>query len=627
VFSSSQGEEECQSKSRLESEGDSNIAQGRADRYDEASSSISFSPNIGQGGNNNNNTLQGSAFSRSLRNEQMVRTDHDQDRSDETVNRASENPPGLQFSPSISRSERPTFGPCGNRQQLPDFNLRQVIAPGNDVLKRMVPVIVFAIVQGLDEFRDSVPSFISNFRELKRFMLVDMVESVTVHMREHQIQQIREQRVSDQELGELVQDISRHLGMDKKDRILGRTGQGGGMIKCGKMKGIHSYNNNDQFGAVGGIKFSTDGQHQQQLDQWVQEHGDHTYQNSLRNSVQNKGKGALPLDVNLKNVNIVDAKLKSVELSNDIQQESSGDQYSSSGWKIRSNVPQELKIDVISRQTKCDDGELINPLYAEIDQYTDSEESTASNCCDTSGVISVAGSMATSPKSDITGTSMQCQSSLTEGKLGSYQQVIGKWSCDHRLKRWLSGRQSLAGTSLTEGDQLGISLDSDRSEGSSSQMPGLLHLRSFEEIMACRLGDKQQNPCSSSTSKEVDLESSQAPQQSSPHVTFSDLAVGPSLPSTGGSSVPVKGLLKHSSMEHGKLANQSLQAKALSATVCLSEHKHDFNVLKVRHCSSNHSNYECNPQRVNFSKHSQVVSLLSTASPGDQNACCTFSPS
>jgi hypothetical protein len=215
-------------------------------------------------------------------------------------------------------------------------------------------------------------------------------------------------------------------------------------------------------------------------------------------------------------------------------------------------------------------------------------------------VISVAGSMATSPKSDITGTSMQCQSSLTEGKLGSYQQVIGKWSCDHRLKRWLSGRQSLAGTSLTEGDQLGIGLDSDRSEASSSQMPGLLHLRSFEEIMACRLGDKQQNPCSSSTSKEVDLESSQAPQQSSPHVTFSDLAVGPSLPSTGGSSVPVKGLLKHSSMEHGKLANQSLQAKALSATVCLSEHKHDFNVLKVRHCSRNHSNYECNPQRVNF---------------------------
>lgn len=79
-------------------------------------------------------------------------------------------------------------------QRLPEFNLRQVIAPSNDVLKRMVPVIVFAIVQGLDEFRDSVPEFIARFTELKRFLLVDMVESVTVHMREQQIQEIRSQQ-------------------------------------------------------------------------------------------------------------------------------------------------------------------------------------------------------------------------------------------------------------------------------------------------------------------------------------------------------------------------------------------------------------------------------------------------
>lgn len=85
------------------------------------------------------------------------------------------------------------------RSRVPDFPLRQVIAPSNDVLKRMVPVIVFAIVQGLDEFRDSVPIFISKFVRLKRLVLVDMVESVTVYMREHQIQEVREHGVSQRE--------------------------------------------------------------------------------------------------------------------------------------------------------------------------------------------------------------------------------------------------------------------------------------------------------------------------------------------------------------------------------------------------------------------------------------------
>ncbi|EFJ29749.1 hypothetical protein SELMODRAFT_449561 [Selaginella moellendorffii] len=89
--------------------------------------------------------------------------------------------------------------PLSDEQIYPQLILRQVVAPSNDVLKRMVPVIVFAIVQGLDEFRDSVPAFVHKFKKLKMFLLVDMLESVTVLMREHHIQQIRirQQQVDD----------------------------------------------------------------------------------------------------------------------------------------------------------------------------------------------------------------------------------------------------------------------------------------------------------------------------------------------------------------------------------------------------------------------------------------------
>jgi len=111
---------------------------------------------------------------------------------------------------------------------------------------------------------------------------------------------------------------------------------------------------------------------------------------------------------------------------------------------------------------------------AEIDQTTDSDESCASNL-DTNRVISVG--------------SMGC--------------IVEIFYCRESPKRWFSGNQSLAGISLTEHEQLGISLPDSESQGTSNQLSSL-HLWSFYEIMDCHLGDYQQNVCS--TGKEIDLE-------------------------------------------------------------------------------------------------------------------------
>lgn len=76
-------------------------------------------------------------------------------------------------------------------RRLSDFSLRQVIAPSNDVMRRMLPVIHFAILQGLNEFRDVISSFVINFPKLNRFLLVDLLESVTIHLRQHHLDEIR----------------------------------------------------------------------------------------------------------------------------------------------------------------------------------------------------------------------------------------------------------------------------------------------------------------------------------------------------------------------------------------------------------------------------------------------------
>ncbi|XP_024358131.1 uncharacterized protein [Physcomitrium patens] len=99
------------------------------------------------------------------------------------------------FNNIFNFQRQPYFTQKKSNTPVIDFQLKQVIAPNNDVLKRMVPVIVFAIVQGLDEFQDTIPNFIENFIKLKRFVFVDILESLTIHMREHQIQQVRIQKL------------------------------------------------------------------------------------------------------------------------------------------------------------------------------------------------------------------------------------------------------------------------------------------------------------------------------------------------------------------------------------------------------------------------------------------------
>ncbi|KAJ7537731.1 hypothetical protein O6H91_11G019200 [Diphasiastrum complanatum] len=142
----------------------------------------------------------------------------------ESANEASTSRQTSSILSSASRQSR-----CSRK--VPEFTLRQVVAPSNNVLRRMVPVIVFAIVQGLDEFRDKVPSFIEKFTLLKRFLLVDLLESVTVYMREHQIQDIRFQlrRESEAEPGgrgreEIAEsenlDVGQYQG-EKEDSTVG----------------------------------------------------------------------------------------------------------------------------------------------------------------------------------------------------------------------------------------------------------------------------------------------------------------------------------------------------------------------------------------------------------------------
>eukprot|EP01018_Ginkgo_biloba_P033259 Gb_16771 [translate_table: standard] len=113
---------------------------------------------------------------------------------DREIQNAAENP-GLMWSLLLQR--RLTSQGFPRIGRLSDFSLRQVIAPSNDVMKRMLPVIHFAILQGLNEFRDVVPSFAVNFPKLNRFLLVDLLESVTIHLRQHHLEEIRSLHLQD----------------------------------------------------------------------------------------------------------------------------------------------------------------------------------------------------------------------------------------------------------------------------------------------------------------------------------------------------------------------------------------------------------------------------------------------
>lgn len=74
-------------------------------------------------------------------------------------------------------------------QHLLDFSLRQVITSSNDVMRHMLPVIHFAIHQGLNEFRHVIP-FVINFPKLNRILLVDLLERVTINLGQHHLDEI-----------------------------------------------------------------------------------------------------------------------------------------------------------------------------------------------------------------------------------------------------------------------------------------------------------------------------------------------------------------------------------------------------------------------------------------------------
>ncbi|MCO5592973.1 hypothetical protein L7F22_046977 [Adiantum nelumboides] len=121
-----------------------------------------------------------------------------------------------------------SFNGSIKRNPLSQFALRQVIAPSNDVLKRMLPVIHFAIVQGLNELRDSLPAFVAQFTELRAFLLVDMVESITVFTREHHIQELKSSYMQElNELSSLAEEVPKAEWQDQVKGLSGKNEEKG----------------------------------------------------------------------------------------------------------------------------------------------------------------------------------------------------------------------------------------------------------------------------------------------------------------------------------------------------------------------------------------------------------------
>ncbi|KAI5072911.1 hypothetical protein GOP47_0013017 [Adiantum capillus-veneris] len=152
---------------------------------------------------------------------------------------------------SSSYTQSTPFDASIKRNPLSQFTLRQVIAPSNDVLKRMLPVIHFAIVQGLNELRDSLPAFVAQFSELTAFVLVDMVESITVYLREHHIQELKSSYMQAlDEFSSIVEappKVERHLSQlfIREDQGKGSSGKDEGK---GCMAGMSS--KSGDFGAM-----------------------------------------------------------------------------------------------------------------------------------------------------------------------------------------------------------------------------------------------------------------------------------------------------------------------------------------------------------------------------------------
>ena len=355
-----------------------------------------------------------------------------------------------------------------NVRRTLDFHLRQVIAPSNDVLKRMVPVIVFAIVQGLDEFRDSVPTFIDRFKKLKRLLLVDMVESVTVHMREHQIKQVREQR----------------LGGRVGDENSEATDQAGNTTAGDSDPQKQNPQERDESGAV---KFSS--AEDEDLAQWAQRNENMNNSSHARDR-GDRGKRIITVEDELptERNSLSDGSTEVAEPSTASSPcvESSHRHFSSS----TPNLMQSSNDNSGLHQHSCENCKEFQMRYP---------FAVCQNCLVESRSSFVATSTDAGP-SPVEGES------ATQLAMGKF---MGNQTCqDDSVKKWLSGKRSLAGpeepsSSSTE-PKYSVEIDTKPNESEQQKLRSQsARLRNFDEIMACRLRDEMNNELPRSASSDI----------------------------------------------------------------------------------------------------------------------------
>ena len=356
-----------------------------------------------------------------------------------------------------------------NVRRTLDFHLRQVIAPSNDVLKRMVPVIVFAIVQGLDEFRDSVPTFIDRFKKLKRLLLVDMVESVTVHMREHQIKQVREQR----------------LGGRVGDENSEATDQAGNTTAGDSEPQKQNHQETDESGAV---KFSS--AEDEGLAQWAQRNENMNSSSSNARDRGDRGKRAITVEDEFptERNSLSDGSTEVAEPSTSSSPcvESSHRHFSST----TSNLTQCSNDKPGSHQHSCENCKQFQMRYP---------FAVCQDCLVQSRSSFVASSTDAGP-SPVEGES------ATQFAMGKF---MGNQTCqDDSVKKWLSGKRSLAGpeepsSSSTE-PKPSVEIGTKPNEVGQKKLvrSQSARLRNFDEIMACRLRDEMSNELPRSASSD-----------------------------------------------------------------------------------------------------------------------------
>lgn len=336
-----------------------------------------------------------------------------------------------------------------------NFHLKQVIAPSNDVLKKMVPVIVFAIVQGLDEFRDTIPNFIDKFVKLKRFIFIDVVESVTIHMREHQIQQVRTQK---------LETIRRLIS------------------ESVTLKSNFKTNNKSEKTLIDAIKFSNrDKNETYQINQ----SNESEYEHEKKNLDINKNTDDFQKIEGIKNSPL---KLQIHEIRNKSYNSSVENKSSLFENKF---LQEERTFEAKNITDEPQTSQISNQII---------KHPTLSNICDVCQDCKIeenigicwhrfpnSGVSISIPSNDYTKkNTFGCELQ----PLSQVEQFSGNWSYnDPSLKAWLKGKRSLAGPdNISQISQISVkqieSVTKDHRKQRNSTKT-----RSFEEIMACRLRD------------------------------------------------------------------------------------------------------------------------------------------